>query len=152
MAAAYLELLTPEPFNLTTFPNDEGYDELVLVRDIPFQSLCMHHVLPFHGVAHIAYLPADRILGLSKLARVVDLFACDLQLQERLTVQIAGWLHQQLEPKGVGVVLEAEHLCMSLRGVQKPGAKTITSALHGLVRDDPRTREEFLSLTGRRTR
>ena len=152
MAAAYLELLTPEPFNLTTFPNDEGYDELVLVRDIPFQSLCMHHVLPFHGVAHIAYLPADRILGLSKLARVVDLFARDLQLQERLTVQIAGWLHQQLEPKGVGVVLEAEHLCMSLRGVQKPGAKTITSALHGLVRDDPRTREEFLSLTGRRTR
>jgi GTP cyclohydrolase I len=152
MAAAYLELLTPEPFSITTFPNDEGYDELVVVRDIPFQSLCMHHVLPFHGVAHIAYLPADRILGLSKLARVVDLFARDLQLQERLTTQIAGWLQQQLQPKGVGVVLEAEHLCMSLRGVQKHGAKTVTSALHGLVRDDPRTREEFLSLTGGRTR
>jgi len=152
MAAAYLELLTPEPFNMTTFPNHEGYDELVVVRDIPFQSLCMHHVLPFYGVAHVAYLPAERILGLSKLARVVDLFACDLQLQERLTTQIAGWLQQQLQPKGVGVVLEAEHLCMSLRGVQKPGAKTVTSALHGLVRDDPGTREEFLSLTARRTR
>jgi GTP cyclohydrolase I len=152
MAAAYLELLTPEPFSMTTFPNQEGYDELVVVRDIPFQSLCMHHVLPFYGVAHVAYLPDERILGLSKLARVVDLFACDLQLQERLTTQIAGWLQQQLQPKGVGVVLEAEHLCMSLRGVQKPGAKTVTSALHGLVRDDPRTREEFLSLTARRTR
>jgi GTP cyclohydrolase I len=152
MAAAYLELLTPDPFSMTTFPNDEGYDELVVVRDIPFQSLCMHHVLPFHGVAHVAHLPSERILGLSKLARVVDLFAHDLQLQERLTTQIAGWLQQQLQPKGVGVVLEAEHLCMSLRGVQKPGAKTVTSALHGLVRDDPRTREEFLSLTGGRTR
>ena len=152
MATAYLELLTPKPFNMTTFPNDEGYDELVVVRDIRFQSLCMHHALPFYGVAHIAYLPADRILGLSKLARVVDLFARDLQLQERLTTQIAGWLQQQLEPKGVGVVLEAEHLCMSLRGVQKPGAKTVTSALHGLVREDTRTREEFLSLTGGRTR
>jgi GTP cyclohydrolase IA len=152
MATAYLELLTSEPFTMTTFPNDEGYDELVVVRDIRFQSLCMHHVLPFYGVAHIAYLPADRILGISKLARVVDLFASDLQLQERLTTQIAGWLQQQLQPKGVGVVLEAEHLCMSLRGVQKPGAKTVTSALHGLVREDPRTREEFLSLTVGRTR
>ncbi len=148
MAAAYAELLTPEPFSLTTFPNDEGYDELVVVRDIPFQSLCMHHVLPFYGVAHVAYLPAERILGLSKLARVVELFARDLQLQERLTTQIAACLHEQLQPKGVGVVLEAEHLCMSLRGVQKAGAKTVTSALHGLVRDDPRTRAEFLSLTG----
>jgi GTP cyclohydrolase IA len=148
MAAAYAELLTPEPFSLTTFPNDEGYDEFVLVRGVPFHSLCMHHVLPFHGVAHVAYLPAERIVGLSKLARVVDLFARDLQLQERLTTQIAGWLQAQLKPKGVGVVLEAEHLCMSLRGVQKPGAKTVTSALHGLVRDDPRTRAEFLSLTG----
>jgi GTP cyclohydrolase I len=152
MAAAYAELLTPEPFSLTTFPNDEGYDELVVVRDIPFQSLCMHHVLPFYGVAHVAYLPAERILGLSKLARVVELFARDLQLQERLTTQIAACLHEHLQPKGVGVVLEAEHLCMSLRGVQKAGAKTVTSALHGLVRDDPRTRAEFLSLTGGRTR
>ena len=151
MAAAYAELLTPEPFSLTTFPNDEGYDELVVVRDIPFESLCMHHVLPFHGVAHVAYLPAERIVGLSKIARVVELFARDLQLQERLTTQIAGWLQAQLEPKGVGVVIEAEHLCMSLRGVQKHGAKTVTSTLYGLVRDDPRTRGEFLSLTGGRT-
>lgn len=152
VAAAYAELLTPEPFDLTTFPNEEGYDELVLVRDIPFQSLCMHHLLPFHGVAHVAYLPGERILGLSKLARVVEHFSRDLQLQERLTTQVAGWLQEQLEPKGVGVMLEAEHLCMSLRGVQKAGAVTITSALHGLVRDDPRTREEFLSLTGGRGR
>jgi GTP cyclohydrolase IA len=150
VAAAYAEMLTPEPFNLTTFPNDEGYDELVVVREIPFQSLCMHHLLPFKGMAHVGYLPDARILGLSKLARVVELFSRDLQLQERLTTQIAGWLQEQLEPKGVGVVLEAEHLCMSLRGVQKQGAKTVTSALHGIVRDDPRTREEFLSLTGGR--
>jgi GTP cyclohydrolase I len=99
MAAAYLELLAPEPFNMTMFSNEEGYDELVLVRDIPFQFVCMHHVLPFHGVAHIAYLPADRILGLSKLARVVDLFARDLQLQERLTVQIGACLQLQLRPR-----------------------------------------------------
>src|SRR6185312_8781229 len=150
VAAAYAELLTPEPFNLTTFANDEGYDELILVRDIPFQSLCMHHLLPFHGVAHVAYLPNDRILGLSKLARVVDLFARSLQLQERLTTQVANWLQERLQPKGVGVVVEAEHLCMSLRGVEKPGARTVTCALHGLVRDDARTREEFLSLTGGR--
>jgi GTP cyclohydrolase IA len=152
VAAAYAELLTREPFTLTTFPNDEDYDELVVVRDIPFQSLCMHHLLPFHGVAHIAYLPAERIIGLSKLARVVEHFARDLQVQERLTKQVAGCIEDELQPKGVGVVLDAEHLCMSLRGVQKVGARTVTSALHGLVRDDPRTREEFLSLTGGRTR
>jgi GTP cyclohydrolase IA len=150
VAAAYAELLTPEPFNLTTFPNDEGYDELVVVRDIPFQSLCMHHMLPFHGVAHVAYLPAERIIGLSKLARVVEHYSRDLQVQERLTKQVAACIQEHLSPKGVGVVLEAEHMCMSLRGVQKPGTRTVTSALHGLVRDDPRTREEFLSLTGGR--
>ena len=100
MAAAYAELLTPEPFSLALFPNDEGYDELVVVRDIPFESLCMHHLLPFQGVAHVAYLPAERIVGLSKLARVVELFARDLQLQERLTTQIAGWLQERLRPKG----------------------------------------------------
>ena len=152
VASAYAELLTPEPFAMTTFPNDEGYDELVVVRDIPFQSLCMHHLLPFHGVAHVAYLPAERIIGLSKLARVVDHFARDLQVQERLTTQVAACIQEELEPKGVGVVLEAEHLCMSLRGVQKVGARTVSSALHGLVRDDPRTREEFLSLTGGSTK
>jgi GTP cyclohydrolase IA len=149
MAAAYAELLTPRPFRATTFPNEEGYDELVVARSIPFHSLCMHHLLPFHGVAHVGYLPQDRILGLSKLARVVEFYARDLQLQERLTVQVAGWLQEHLQPKGVGVVVEAEHLCMSLRGVQKLGTKTITSALHGLVRDDPRTRQEFLALTTR---
>jgi GTP cyclohydrolase I len=148
VAAAYAELLTPEPFDMTTFPNDEGYDELVVVRDIPFHSLCMHHLLPFHGTATVAYIPGERIIGLSKLARVVDLFARDLQVQERLTTQVAGWLQQQLRPKGVGVVLEAEHMCMSLRGVQKAGARTVTSALHGLVREDLRTREEFLALAG----
>jgi GTP cyclohydrolase I len=146
VAGAYGELLTPVPFSATTFPNDEHYDELVLVEGIPFQSLCMHHLLPFHGVAHVAYLPGDRLIGLSKLARVVELFARDLQLQERLATQIADWLEGTLRPRGVGVVLEAEHLCMSLRGVQKPGARTVTSALRGGVKDDPRTRAEFLSL------
>ncbi|HEX3242130.1 MAG TPA: GTP cyclohydrolase I FolE [Solirubrobacterales bacterium] len=146
IARAYAELLTPVPFNVTTFPNDEGYDELVVVRDIPFQSLCMHHLLPFHGTAHVAYLPADRIVGLSKLGRVVDLFARDLQVQERLTTQVADWLVDHLAPRGVGVIIEAEHLCMSLRGVQKAGSRTVTSALRGAVKDDPRTRQEFLSL------
>jgi GTP cyclohydrolase IA len=148
MAAAYSELLTPQPFRPTTFPNDGGYDELVVATGIPFHSLCEHHLLPFVGVAHVGYLPGERIIGLSKLARVVELFARNLQVQERLTTQVAGWLDDHLQPKGVGVVLEAEHLCMSLRGVQKPGARTVTSALHGLVRDDPRTRQEFLALTG----
>ena len=109
----------------------------------------MHHLLPFHGTAHIGYLPDERIIGLSKLGRVVEYFSRDLQIQERLTTQVADWLEHELEPKGVGVVLEAEHLCMSLRGVQKHGAKTVTSALRGLVREDPRTRQEFLSLTSR---
>ena len=149
VADAYAELLTPQPFQATTFPNDDGYDELIVARAIPFHSLCMHHLLPFHGVAHIGYIPGERIIGLSKLGRVVELFARDLQIQERLTTQIAGRLVRELEPKGVGVILEAEHLCMSLRGVQKLGAKTMTSALHGLVRDDARTRQEFLTLTAR---
>ena len=148
MARMYAEMLTPAPFTPTTFPNDGGYDELVVATGIPFHSLCEHHLLPFVGVAHVGYLPGERIIGLSKLARVVELFSRRLQVQERLTTQIAGWLDDTLCPKGVGVVLEAEHLCMSLRGVQKPGARTITSALHGAVRDDARTRQEFLTLTG----
>ena len=146
VAKAYAELLTPRPFNATTFPNDEGYDELVVVRDIPFQSLCMHHMLPFQGSAHVAYLPGERIVGLSKLGRVVDMFAHDLQVQERLTTQVADWLEKALAPRGVGVIVEAEHLCMSMRGVQKPGSRTVTSALRGLIKDDARTRQEFLSL------
>jgi GTP cyclohydrolase IA len=149
VADAYSELLTPQPFRATTFANDDGYDELIVARAIPFHSLCMHHLLPFHGVAHVGYLPGERIIGLSKLGRVVEYFSRDLQIQERLTTQVAGWLERELEPKGVGVVLEAEHLCMSLRGVQKLGSRTVTSALHGLVRDDPRTRQEFLALTAR---
>jgi GTP cyclohydrolase I len=148
VANAYAELLTPRAFDLTTFPNDEGYDELVLARDIPFQSLCQHHLLPFHGVAHVGYIPADRILGLSKLARVVELFARGLQVQERLTQQVADWLDEHLAPKGVGVVLEAEHLCMSLRGVKARGSRTVTSAVHGLLRDDGSSRQEFFALTG----
>jgi GTP cyclohydrolase I len=146
IARAYAELLTSTPFNATTFPNDESYDELVVVRDIPFQSLCMHHMLPFHGIAHVAYLPGERIIGLSKLGRVVDLFARDLQVQERLTTQVADWIDNTLAPRGVGIILEAEHLCMSMRGVQKPGSRTVTSALRGSVKNDPRTRQEFLSL------
>ena len=148
MAQAYAELLTPRPFNLTTFPNDEGYDELVLARSIPIRSVCEHHLLPFIGVAHVGYLPGDRILGLSKLARVVELFAHGPQVQERLTKQIAEWLHTELKPRGVGVVIDAEHLCMTLRGVQAVGARTVTSTLLGTLREDPRSRAEFLSLTG----
>lgn len=148
VAAAYAEMLTPRSFNLTTFPNDEGYDELVLASDIPFHSLCRHHMLPFTGVAHVGYLPGDRILGLSKLARVVELHARGLQVQERLTQQVAEWLQRHLDPKGVGVVVEAEHTCMSLRGVRARGSRTVTSALQGLLRSDQRSRAEFFALTG----
>jgi GTP cyclohydrolase I len=148
VAHAYAEMLTPREFELTTFPNDEGYDELVLARDIPVQSFCEHHMLPFQGVAHVGYLPGDRILGLSKLARVVELFARDLQVQERLTKQVADWLQDQLAPKGVGVVIEAEHLCMSLRGVRAPGSRTVTSSLQGMLRDNASSRQEFFALTG----
>jgi GTP cyclohydrolase IA len=147
VADSFAELLTPRAFELTTFANDEGYNELVMARDIPVQSLCEHHLLPFAGVAHVGYLPGDRILGLSKFARVVDLFARDLQVQERLTQQVADWLEENLAPRGVGVVIEAEHLCMSLRGVRAHGARTTTSALHGVLREDPRSRMEFLALT-----
>jgi GTP cyclohydrolase IA len=147
VAASFLEQLRQEPVTLTTFPN-EGYDELVVAKDIEFHSLCAHHLLPFTGVAHVGYLPDGKILGLSKLARVVDLFAHRLQLQERMTTQIATWLEGNLEPKGVGVVVEAEHTCMSVRGVRKPGSRTVTSALLGTIRDDARTRQEFLSLIG----
>ncbi|MGW6200544.1 GTP cyclohydrolase I FolE [Kribbella sp. NPDC055110] len=148
VANAYAEMLTPREFELTTFPNDEGYDELVLAKDIPVQSLCEHHLLPFQGVAHVGYLPGDRILGLSKLARVVELFARDFQVQERLTKQVADWLQDHLDPKGVGVVIEAEHQCMSLRGVRAAGSRTVTSSLHGILRDSPSSRQEFFALTG----
>ncbi len=152
MARAYAELLTPRDFALTTFPNDEGYTELVVARGIPIRSVCEHHLLPFVGVAHVGYLPGDRILGLSKLARVVELFAHGTQVQERLTKQIADWLSTHLRPDGVGVVVEAEHLCMTLRGVQAVGATTVTSTLLGTLRDDPRSRAEFFTLAGLATR
>jgi GTP cyclohydrolase I len=148
MARAYAELLTPRDVALTTFENDEGYDELVLARDVPIRSVCEHHLLPFVGVAHVGYLPGDRILGLSKLARVVELFAHRAQVQERLTKQVADWLDIRLRPRGVGVVIEAEHMCMSLRGVQAVGARTVTSTLLGALRDDARSRAEFLGAAG----
>ena len=152
MARAFAEMLTVGDFELTTFPNTEGYDELVLVQDIPLRSVCEHHMLPFVGVAHVGYLPASRILGLSKFARVVQFFSHRPQTQERLTQQIAEHLHTALSPRGVGVVVEAEHTCMTLRGVRAVGARTVTSALLGTLRDDAASRAEFLSLTrsGRR--
>lgn len=147
MTHAYAEMLSVPAFEMTTFPNDEEYDELVLVEDIPFRSLCEHHMLPFTGAAHVGYLPADRILGLSKFARLVEFYANRPQTQERLTKQIADQLQEQLRPRGVGVVLGAEHTCMSLRGAKTRGARTITSALFGDIRDNPAARGEFLALT-----
>ena len=147
MAQAYAELLTPRSFALTTFPNDENYDELVLASGIPVQSVCEHHMLPFVGTAHVGYLPGERILGLSKLARLVELFARRPQVQERLTTQVADWLQTHLQPRGVGVVVEAEHLCMTLRGVRSGNTTTTTSTLRGVLREDARSRAEFLALT-----
>jgi GTP cyclohydrolase I len=149
MAEAYAEMLTPRNFEMTTFGNDEGYDQLVVVKAIPVQSVCEHHLLPFHGLAHVAYLPAERILGLSKVARVVEMFARRPQVQERLTQQVADWLDTHLRPKGVGVVVEAEHTCMTLRGVRASGASTRTSALAGVLREDASARAEFFAVLNR---
>jgi GTP cyclohydrolase IA len=124
----------------------DGHKNMVMVRDIELYSLCEHHMLPFFGKAHVAYIPNGRIVGLSKIPRIVDVFARRLQVQERLTEQIADALHDVLEPAGVGVVIEAFHLCMMMRGVEKQNSKTITSALRGAFKDDPKTREEFLHL------
>jgi GTP cyclohydrolase I len=148
MARAYAELFTPEPFEVTTFPNHEGYDELVLARDIPLRSVCEHHLLPFIGTACVGYLPGERIIGLSKLARVVEHFACRPQVQERLTKQVADWLTDHLEPRAVGVVICAEHTCMTLRGARATGSTTVTSTLLGTLRDDSRSRSEFFALAG----
>ena len=148
VAESFTEMLTPREFDLTTFPNDEHYDELVLAKNIQVHALCEHHMLPFTGVAHVGYLPGERILGLSKLARVVELFARDLQVQERLTAQVANWLQENLAPKVVGVVIEAEHMCMSMRVVKAGGSNTITSAMRGVLREDARSRQEFFALTG----
>ena len=147
MSQALIEMTSGPSFELTTFPNDEGYDEMVMVTDIRLQSLCEHHLLPFVGVAHIGYLPSDRILGLSKFARMVELHARRPQTQERLTKRIADHLQTALTPHGVGVVIEARHSCMSLRGARTPDALTTTSAMFGRMRDDARSRAEFLALT-----
>jgi GTP cyclohydrolase I len=125
---------------------DETHENMVMVRDIELYSMCEHHMLPFYGRAHIAYIPNGRIVGLSKLPRIVDVFARRLQVQERLTEQIAEAICDELEPRGVGVVVEAYHLCMMMRGVQKQNSRTLTSALRGVFRDDQRTRDEFLRL------
>lgn len=148
MARAYAELFSPRPFQATHFPNGEHYDQMVLAKQIPFTSVCEHHMLPFTGVAYLGYLPGDRILGLSKLARLVEHFAAAPQMQERLTKQIAEWLNEQLQPAGVGVVLEAEHTCMTLCGVQAHNARMVTSELLGALRNDPAARAEFFQLTG----
>ena len=140
VARAYADLLTPREFAMTTFPNDEAYDELVVVGNIPFTSICEHHLLPFTGTAAVGYLPGERILGLSKLARVVELFARRPQVQERMTKQIGDWIDTALEPRGTGVVLTAEHSCMTMRGAQAKGSVTTTSAHTGLIRTDQRTR------------
>ena len=148
MARAYAELFSSPPLRMTTFANDGAYDELVLARDIPFRTVCEHHLLPFSGVAHVGYLPGERIVGLSKLARLVEHFAARPQVQERLTKQVAESLAARLGAPGVGVVLEAEHSCMTLRGVRAHGSKTVTMSLLGTLRADPASRAEFLALAG----
>jgi GTP cyclohydrolase I len=149
VARMYMELLggmheDPKKHLVSVFT--ENYDEIVLLRDIPFYSICEHHMLPFIGSAHVAYLPTGAILGVSKLARIVDCFARRLQTQERLTYQIADFIMSNLKPRGVAVVLEASHSCMTIRGIKKPGSVMVTSALRGIFRKDPKSRSEVLSL------
>ncbi|WP_312164977.1 GTP cyclohydrolase I FolE [Phenylobacterium sp.] len=146
---AYEELFAgyesdPREYLERTFEEVGGYDELVVLRDIRVVSFCEHHMLPFLGKAHVGYLPSNRVVGISKLARVVQGFARRLQIQEKLTSEIAGAIHDILRPKGVGVVIVSEHSCMTMRGVNTPGSRLTTSSLTGVIRDDPRTRQEFL--------
>jgi GTP cyclohydrolase I len=152
VARSYKELFEgyesdPRAYLERTFEEVGGYDQLVVLKDIRFVSFCEHHMLPVVGVAHVGYLPTDRVVGISKLARVVRGYAKRLQIQEKMTAEIATAINEVLRPQGVGVVIEAEHSCMTLRGVNVPGAKLTTSTLLGVVKDDPRTREEFLRLT-----
>ena len=149
VARMYAELLAgmqkdPEKHLRSVFT--ENYEEIVLLREIPFYSICEHHLMPFIGKAHVAYLPSGRILGISKLARIVDCFARRLQAQERLTYQIADFIMNKLEPQGVAVVLEASHSCMTIRGIKKPGSAMVTSALRGIFKRDPKSRSEIMSL------
>ena len=149
MAEMYRELfdgLGEEPVAVLSVGFEEGHDEMVILREVPFYSMCEHHFLPFHGEAHIGYLPDGRIAGLSKIARALDIFARRPQLQERLTTQLAECIEEVLDARGVGVVIEAEHTCMTARGVRKPGSKMVTSAMRGQFRSDESTRQEFLGL------
>lgn len=152
MYAELLDGMRHEPAEHLESVFHEKYDEIVLLRDIPFYSVCEHHLMPFIGKAHVAYLPAGKVLGVSKLARIVDSFSRRLQLQERLTEQIADFLMVNLKPQGVTVVLEASHSCMTIRGIKKPGAVMVTSALRGIFKSDPRSRAEILSLMHRSDR
>jgi GTP cyclohydrolase I len=153
VARAYREFFSgyecdPMQILATTFSEVDGYDEMVVLKDIRFESYCEHHMVPIIGRAHVAYLPEHRVVGISKLARLVDVYAKRLQIQEKMTVQIADALNTVLQPKGVAVILEAAHQCMSTRGVHKPGASLVTSRMLGAFRDDPSTRREFLSIVG----
>jgi len=148
VAEMYYELLHYQDTHLTAFPNEEKYDQMIIVRHIPFWSLCEHHLLPFGGYVSVGYIPTNKLLGLSKLIRIVEVFAHRLQLQERMTQQIANTIQQHINPLGCGVLVEAEHLCMSARGVKKQGHRTITSALKGVLLDKPEARMEFLRLCG----
>ena len=150
VARAYKEFFAgyeqdPEEILRTTFEEVEGYDEMVLVKDIGVESHCEHHMVPIIGRAHIAYIPNNRVVGISKLARVVDIFAKRLQIQEKMTAQIANSIENVLQPKGIAVVIDASHQCMTTRGVNKPESSTVTSAMRGVFNDNPRTRNEFLS-------
>ncbi|MGH3874025.1 MAG: GTP cyclohydrolase I [Pseudonocardiaceae bacterium] len=152
MVAGLVELLSSPPWEFTTFPNRGGQHELVLARDVPFTSICAHHLLPFSGTAHVGVLPGKRIAGLSKLARTVEAFAARMQVQEELDQQIAAFLEAQLDCRGVAVVLAAEHLCMTRRGVRAMGADAVTIASRGQLRDDTAARAEFLQLAMPQTR
>lgn len=136
------------PFNFTTFPNEEHLGDMVIVKDIEFFSMCEHHLIPFFGCAHVGYLPHERIVGLSKIPRILDWYAGRPQLQERLTSQVADYIHDNLRPKGAIVVIEAKHLCVGMRGAKKPDAVTVTSALRGVFLAQPAARDEFLRLVG----